>query len=146
MYGKEVGHLNVVFDDNGEIKAYDGSPVMLQTYPSPVGCAGTDCHKLDNGTVTAEGGAGTVQGVFPFDATSYSVMKSRWTTLQEVKTSYAGELTRTIDGGRAPTPDTNNQYSFYDKDGAAVTYTVDANNKWYVEGSCLLARVQNFAS
>ena len=70
MYGKEVGHLNVVFDNNGEIKAYDGSAVMLRTYPSPVGCSGADCHKLDNGTVTAEGGFGTVQGVFPFDTTS----------------------------------------------------------------------------
>ena len=70
MYGKEVGHLNVVFDDNGIIKAYDGAAVELQTLTSPAGCAGTDCHKLDNGTVTAAGGQGTVQGTFPFDATS----------------------------------------------------------------------------
>ena len=132
MYGKEVGHLNVVFDNNGEIKAYDGSAVMLRTYPSPVGCSGTDCHKLDNGTVTAEGGFGTVKGTFPFDATSYAVMKTRWTTLQDVKTSYAGKITRTIDGAREPSL-TDNKFTFFDETGAAATYP--SNDKWWVSGT-----------
>ena len=69
---------------------------------------------------------------------SYAVMKARWTTLQEVKTSYAGKITRTIDGNKNPSV-TDNKITFYDQLGAAATYPSD--NKWCVLSSRHSSRI-----